>query len=270
VGAADGSLLFAQEQPSRVSAIAPDGRVSILVDQTHGAGALAIDARGRIFAAQRTCTDPGLHEPCNEPTAIGIVYPQSERRTLANMVDGHSLGRVNDLVVGRSGNIYFTSGGAYFLNAGGTVTAFGEDLRTNGIILSRDEKTLYVTNGSTIAAFDVGSDGTPSTQRAFAMLAAGGSGDGMTIDDHGRIYVTSPPGVQVFDASGRYVGLIPTPRPVISAAFAGTDKRTLYVVGSGAADESGHEIVTPEGVRNNAKTIYRLPMASRGFRGRPK
>jgi len=28
--------------------------------------------------------------------------------------------------------------------------------------------------------------------------------------------------------------------------------------------------VTPEGVRNNAKTIYRIPMLARGFEGRAK
>jgi sugar lactone lactonase YvrE len=71
-------------------------------------------------------------------------------------------------------------------------------------------------------------------------------------------------------ADGTYLGLIPTPRPSISAAFAGTGKRTLYVVGSGARGPDGQEFRTPEGVRNNAKTIYRLPMLAAGFGGRAK
>ncbi len=43
----------------------------------------------------------------------------------------------------------------------------------------------------------------------------------------------------------------------ISAAFSGTDKKTLYVVGAGALGPDGKELRPSEGVRNNAKTIYR-------------
>ena len=92
----------------------------------------------------------------------------------------------------------------------------------------------------------------------------------MTIDANGRVYVTSGPGVQVFDVDGKYLGLIPTPRSVITGAFSGPGKKTLYVVGSGALGPDGREFVTPEGVRNNAKTIYRIPMIAQGFQGRPK
>jgi len=63
--------------------------------------------------------------------------------------------------------------------------------------------------------------------------------------------------------------LIPTPRNVISVAFSGPNKKTLYVVGSGAFAD-GREFTTPEGVRNNAKTIYRIPMLAQGFTGRAK
>src|SRR5204863_197369 len=146
----------------------------------------------------------------------------------------------------------------------------GENIRANGIILSRDERVLYVTNGNTVIAFDVRPDGTAANRRDFAMLEAGGAGDGMTIDAAGRLYVTSNPGVQVFTVDGKYLGLIPTPRAVISVAFAGRRKKTLYVVGSGAVGDDGREIVTAAGVRNNAKTIYRLPMLVPGFADRAK
>ena len=48
--------------------------------------------------------------------------------------------------------------------------------------------------------------------------------------------------------------MIPTPRSVISVAFSGPGKKTLYVVGAGALGPDGQEFRTPEGVRNNAKT----------------
>jgi gluconolactonase len=76
--------------------------------------------------------------------------------------------------------------------------------------------------------------------------------------------------VQVLDADGKYLGLIPTPRGVISAAFSGPDKKTLYVVGSGASNTDGSEMTTAPGVRNNAKSIYRIPTVAQGFGGRAK
>jgi gluconolactonase len=270
VGTADGGLLFAQEQPSQVSKLDTNDRVSVFLRDTHGAGALTMDAAGRIIAVERSCTDPGRRspEPCNEPTAISYLTP--EHKTLANSFDGKPLGRLNDLVADRKGGAYFTVGGAYYVNTGGKVTSLRDDLRTNGIILSRDERVLYVTNGNEIVAFDVQPDGLVHNRRDFGRLEAGGNGDGMTIDAAGRLYVTSGPGVQVLDADGRYLGVIPTPRSVISVAFSGKDKKTLYVVGSGALGPDGSEFTTPEGVRNNAKTIYRIPMIAQGYLGRAK
>jgi len=271
VGTADGGLLFAQEQPNRVSKLDRDDHVSVFLRDTHGAGALSIDAMGRILAVERTCTDPGRNAgagPCTEPTVVGILAP--ERRTLADSFDGRPLGRLNDLVADRKGGAYFTVGGAFYTNAAGRVTSLGDNIRANGIILSRDDRIVYVTNGNTVLAFDIQPDGITSNRRDFGRLDAGGTGDGMTIDEAGRVYVTSGPGVQVLDVDGRYLGLIPTPRSVISVAFSGLDKRTLYVVGSGALGSDGREIVTPAGVRNNAKTIYRIQLLAQGFKGRPK
>ena len=77
----------------------------------------------------------------------------------------------------------------YYADPKGVVTKYGDNLRTNGIILSADEKTLYVTNGGRWSAFDVQKDGSLTNQREFAKLEAGG-GDGSTIDSDRRIYVT--------------------------------------------------------------------------------
>ena len=281
VGTADGGVLFAQEQSSRVRKLeradSPrrDGvqtdNLSVYAENTGGAGSLAIDAAGRLVAVQRTCTDPGLNAPCTEPTKIAIVHPEKDRRVLADAFQGKPLGRLNDLVVSRQGVVYFTVGGAYAVVPGSPVVSIGSDLRANGIMLSPDEKTLYVTNGAAIAAFDVQPDGSARNQREFAKLEAGGSGDGMAVDAAGRLYVTSQQaGVQVFAPDGKYLGVIPTPRNAISAAFSGPDKKVLYIVGSGALGADGKEATTPAGVRNNAKTIYRIPMLAEGFKGRPK
>ena len=268
-GTADGGLLFAQEQPNRVSKLDPQDKVSAFIEDAHGPGAIAIDSKGRILAVERTCTDPGGRPAeCKQPTLVGVLAP--ERKTLADNFEGKGLGRLNDLVVDKKGGVYFNGAGTFYVNPGGKVSSIGENIRTNGIMLSRDEKTLYVTNGMAIVAFDVEPDGAVKNQRDFAKLEAGGVGDGMAIDAAGRLYVTSDPGVQVFSPDGKFLGLIPTPRSVISAAFSGPDKKTLYVVGAGALGPDGKEFRTPEGVRNNAKTIYKIAMGAQGFKGRAK
>jgi gluconolactonase len=272
VGTPDGGLLFAQEQPSRIGKLDSTGRVSVFLEDTHGTGALTVDSKGRIFGVERTCTDPGRDPAnCKEPTAVAELSP--ERKTLADNIDGKSLGRLNDLIADKKGGFYFNGAALFYLNSAGKVTTIGENIRTNGITLSPDEKTLYVTNGAEIVAFDVEPEGSVRHQRVFGRLEAGitgGAGDGMTIDGAGRIYVTSGPGVQVLSPEGKYLGLIPTPRSVISAAFSGPGKKMLYVVGSGALGADGREMATPPGVRNNAKSIFRIPMIAAGFQGRVK
>jgi len=269
VGTADGGLLFAQEQPRRISKLDAMDRVSVVLSETHGVGSIAIDSKGRILGVERTCTDPGGRpDQCTESTAVSVLTPA--RSILADRFEGKPLGRLNDLVVDAKDTVYFTVGGAYVVGSNAVVKSLGENIRANGIMLSRDEKTVYVTNGNTILSFDVLPDGNVTNRRDFATLQAGSNGDGMAIDNDGRLYVTSAPGVQVFAVDGKYLGLIPTPRSAISVAFAGPGKRTLYVVGSGALGPDGQEFRTPDGVRNNAKTIYRLPVIAEGFRGRAK
>jgi gluconolactonase len=142
------------------------------------------------------------------------------------------------------------------------VTRYGENLTTNGVILSPDEKTLYVTNGATLAAFDVQKDGSLTNQREFATFTAGG-GDGSTIDSQGRLYVTTGAGVEVIGRDGKHLGVIPTPRGVISCAFGGKDKKTLFVLARGAQDAEGHEVA-------NAAQVWSIPMIAQGYKRRAK
>jgi gluconolactonase len=120
-----------------------------------------------------------------------------------------------------------------------------------------------VSNRFTLVAFDVQPDGSLTNQRDFGKLKAGGFGDGSAIDGKGRIYVTTAPGVQVIAPDGKYLGLIPTPRPVISVAFSGPNKKTLYVLAQGVKDAQGKEV-------DNAAQVYSIPMIAQGFKKRAK
>jgi gluconolactonase len=271
-GTADGGILFAQEQTDRIIKITPDGQQFTLLENMNGPGSVSIDTSGRIFAVQRTCTEPLNDElaGCNELTRVVQVAP--EFRLLAtSFPDGRSLGRLNDLIADGNGGAYFTSRGAYHVDADGKVSVVEEEnLSSNGIMLSRDGRTLYVTNNTVVIAFDVARDGSTSNRRDFASLNGDRGGDGMAIDNAGRLYVTASQGVHVFAENGTWLGLIPTPRSPITLAFSGPDKQTLYVPMMGAVGPDGKAWATPEGIRNTAMTIYTLPMLTPGFAGRPK
>jgi gluconolactonase len=272
VGLPDGSVIFAQEQTSTIRKVDRAGQESVYLSDTHGGGSVSVDAQGRLFVVQRTCTDPGLHlgDMCKEPTAISQYQPT--RRLLAKAKpDGSVLGRINDIVADGEGGAFFTSGGAFHVSADGKVAVVEDrDIRSNGVMLSRDGRTLYVTNNTVVLAFDVAPDGSTSNRRDFASLGGDTGGDGMAIDAQGRLYVTANAGVHVFSPEGQALGVIPTPRRPITLAFSGPDKKTLYLVGTGAVGPDGKAWATPEGVRNTAMTLYRLPMAAEGFKGRPK
>lgn len=269
VGYKDG-LLFAQEQTSQIIRLDGNDIASVFNAEGHGVGSLGIGPENKLIALERTCTDPGQRpDDCQESTGIAELTPA--RKVLADRVDGKPLGRVNDMVVNKHGGVYFSSGGAFYFDpASGKVTQIGENLRANGIMLSPDEKTLYVTNGPAIAAFDVQPDGLVTNQREFAKLQ-NGNGDGMAIDSKGRLYVADQTaGVEVFGADGKFLGLIPTPRTSISVAFGGKDKKWLYVSMLGSTDPDGTEHTVPQGARNTAMSIYKIPMLSEGFKGRAK
>jgi gluconolactonase len=254
VGTDDGGLLIAQNDNSRVVKLDQRGRPSVVYSDTRTGGSLSISSKGALFIVQRALR-----------TAIVQLAPR--KRTLANTYNGDPLDcagvNPNDLTADSKGGVYFTQGGVYYANPQGVVTKYGQNITPNGIILSRDERVLYVTNGPTLAAFDVQPDGSLTNQREFARLEGGGNGDGSTIDADGRIYVTTNPGVQVIDRDGRYLGIIPTPRPVISVAFGGPAKKTLFVLARGARDTAGQEIA-------NAAQVYSIQMVAHGYKGRAK
>ncbi len=272
VGTPDGGLLFAQEQGDTIRKLDAANHEFVYLADAHGPGALSLDTQGRLYAVQRTCTDPGrpYSASCPELTRVSIVAP--EQRVLANSFrDGKPLGRLNDLIADGKGGAYFTVGGVYYVSAQGVVsTVADQDIRTNGIMLSADGKILYVTNVTAVLAFDVRADGSTSNRREFGQLAGDSGADGMAIDGAGRLYVTASTGVHVLGSDGRHLGLIPTPRVPITIAFSGLDKKLLYVGQMGAVGPDGKPWTTPQGVRNTAMTLYRIPMSAEGFKGRPK
>jgi gluconolactonase len=254
IGTADGGLMLALNDSSAVVKLDQDGKASIAYKDTNTGGAISISTKGATFIVER-----GVN-----PTVTELA---PTRRTFADKFDGEPLDClnvvINDLAADSKGGVYFTMGALYYANPKGEISKYGADLHTNGIVLSRDEKAIYVTDNKRVVAFDIQPDGSLTNEHEFGKLEGGGYGDGTTIDAEGRLYVTTGPGVQVLGADGKYLGLIPTPRGVISAAFSGKDKKTLYILARGAKDQAGNEV-------GNAAQVYTIQMIAQGFKKRAK
>lgn len=267
-----GAILLAQEDYDGALRVDAAGKVSQAVAGSYGLSSLSMDRAGNLWGVSRT-ERPGSAKPHKDQVINAVSQLTPTRKVVADKwAGGGTLTvRPNDLIADSRGGAFFTGNCVYYAAPSG-VTVAAEDIRPNGIALSPDDKVLYVTNGPEIVAFDVTGTGTLGNRRSFARMPATDSGDGLAVDAEGRVYVTTVaaavPGVHVFDRTGAHLGLIPTPRPVISAAFGGPDKKTLYVVGSGADDAAGK--IIREGVQQTSATLYRIPVLTAGVQGRAK
>lgn len=151
----DGNVLVAQEDYDTVLRIDGDGKVSVAVANAKGVGSLSMDREGRLYGAHRT-ERPGSAKPDKDSIVNAITMLMPERRIIADKwSDDTTLTvRPNDLAADSLGGAYFTVGCLYYAGPRG-VTVAAENLRTNGIAFSPDDKTLYVTNGGALVAFDV-------------------------------------------------------------------------------------------------------------------
>ena len=211
----DGGIYFAQEQPSTVGRIDEHDKFTILVRDTHGTGALGIDYKKRLIGVERTCSDPGGHpDQCHEKAEVVVITPEGPT-ILAKEYNGKTFWRMGELVCDSKGGVYFSDdNGTYFVDAKGKVSLVADKyVRTNGMMLSRDEKTLVVTNGKTLVAWDIQPGRHDHQSARLRHAGSGGNGDGMAIDNDGRYYVSTGrrPAFRCSIRTGR-TSAIPLPR----------------------------------------------------------
>ncbi len=180
------------------------------------------------------------------------------RSVLADKFEGKKLNSPNDAVLHSSGIIYFTDppyglknqdnnpameldfSGVFALYPDGELKLIDKTIiRPNGIILSPDERTLYVANSDPATAnwtaYDVSATGEISNARviaeAFEDLAAGlpGNPDGMAMAEDGTIFATGPGGVWMMSPIGEKLGVISTGTAIANVTFGGADGRDLYM-----------------------------------------
>ena len=243
----DGSMLVSSA--NSILKVDSSDNVTTFIDNSNQTNAMGWDLKGRLLSVQRA--------KGNEK--VGVLYPREQVTTLADKYQGQPFNSLNDLALDKRGGVYFTDlDGIYYLPPGGSVTRIIADEvpNPNGVVLSPDERTLYVHNkdGVSMLAYDVAPNGTISNRRNFATyksvripghadpsLAEDNGADGMAVDSEGRVYAATNVGIEVFSPRGDLLGVIPVQwgaennriRKMQNVAFGGADRKTLYMVGAG-------------------------------------
>jgi len=196
----------------------------------------------------------------SEHARISRVDPATgQAEGLVDGWGGLPLNSPNDVVVRHDGTIWFTDPSYGYLQGfrpepqlGDYVYRFDpasgrlsvvEDCfdKPNGLAFSPDEHILYITDSGAnqepgsyhvqrphhILAFDV-RDGTHlAGGRLFAVITPGFP-DGLAVDRAGRVYASSPSGVQVFNPAGDLIGQISVPGAV-NFTFGGPAGDVLFI-----------------------------------------
>lgn len=251
----DGQLYFTDVFANRVLKVNPGGKPTMVLEASQGTNGLMFSRPGTVIACQG-----GLGRIISIDAATKVVSVVVDKH------NGERFNRPNDLVVDQQGGVYFTDPkfgagkqdqeGVYYATAQAGATRLVGDLTfPNGIILSPDEKTLYVLQyaAAEAMAYPVTAPGKLGPGKTFFALPqkdAGkkAGGDGMSIDTKGNLYITVPALKQlaVVSPEGRQLGTIALPAVPTNCAFGGQDMKTLYVT--------------------TANVLYALPMEAVGHR----
>jgi len=220
---------------SRVYRVAASGEVSIAFSMA-GTNGLAIGADGRLFGASHVQGAVVRFDPAS---------PSSAPTPVVTGFGGMRFNTPNDLVFRSDGQIYLSDPDwqapspepqsaerAYHVDLEGNVTPIpGAPEKPNGVALSLDERTLFVTGTNGMRRYALAEDGSISG-RAENVAAVSGGLDGLGRDCAGNLYVTGGNRVVVLDRTLTRVGSLSAPGAT-NAAFGGPDRRTLYVTALG-------------------------------------
>jgi gluconolactonase len=152
------------------------------------------------------------------------------------------LGRSNDVAVSKDNHAYVTdlrAARVYHVRPDGTSVAVISNLdNANGVLLSLDEKLLYVSHMAGIKVYDRNPDGTlaNSAGRSFAKTPNDALIDGLWIDDAGNVYAAArhkDQGLWVFKPNGEAWGRVAMSRNPTNGSFGGRNRKTMYVTTGG-------------------------------------
>jgi gluconolactonase len=233
-----GNLFFTDIPANKIYQLDAAGKFSVFLEPSNHCNGLMFNGAGKLLACEM------------DGRLIEIDIATKKVTALATEYDGKRFNAPNDLVIDRDGGVYFTDPhfrapmplpqdkvAVYYRDPAGKVTRLIDDLKApNGVILSPDEKTLYVIPSlqKEMMTYPVLGPGKLGPGKLFCTLQqpAGDDnrgGDGLTVDVKGNLYITAPTGVEVHDPHGKLLGILKFPAQPANCTFGGKDNKTLYV-----------------------------------------
>ncbi len=222
----DGTLYFTDVPASKLYRLTPDGKQSLIVEDTGAANGIALGPDGKLY---------GASSRAKQIRAWDLKTLQMEV-----VAEGTNS---NDLVVRHDGTIYYTdpaAGKIWMIDGKTRERREVDNFRDcNGIALSADQTQLFVAHfpGRFIYAFSIADDGSLENKQPYFHMDIptndpSGHLDGMCVSTDGWLVSATEVGVQICDQPGRVHLVMPLPygskRPCY-ARFGGLDNKTLYV-----------------------------------------
>ncbi|XZE43746.1 SMP-30/gluconolactonase/LRE family protein [Pirellulaceae bacterium SH467] len=213
------------------------GGLEVFLEPSGKCNGLMLDGKGTLIACRM------------DGELIAVDTSSKKVTTLSGEFQGKRFNACNDLVIDKQGGIYFTDPryaapepwpqkveSFYYRSPSGNVSRLGEQLTApNGIILSPDEKTLYVLPSmqKELMAYEVLEPGKIGSGKVLYEIKqpagkTNSGGDGLSVDVDGNLYLTTDLGIQVVSPQGKLLGIIQLPEQPANCAFGGPGNKTLF------------------------------------------
>ena len=228
--AANGDVYFTDIPNNRIHKWSvADKKLSTFAEETNGANGLYFADDGSLYACQG-----------NAKRVVAYTPDGSDTSSLAKRFDGKKFNKPNDLWIDAKGGVYFSDPNygnkelsqdgmhVYYIQPGGEeVVRVADGFKTpNGLIGTPDGSTLYIADigGGKIYRYVIQEDGSLKDKKLFCESGS----DGMTLDQHGNVYLTSGT-VKVFNPKGEQIADLKFPESPANVVFGGKELKKLYV-----------------------------------------
>jgi sugar lactone lactonase YvrE len=218
-----GNVYVADERAKEIYRIDHDGKVTTFSREKAVYRNLAFGPGGKLYASQ------------TDKRRLVALDAEGRETVVADKitVDGLAVTKAGDCYVAASD---MDGGSVQLFRHDGSRQSVAKELGLlNGLVLWPDQGTLVAGKSDFLYAFRVQKDGMLTDRDSYYGLRPHPTEHpviwGLTIDEKGRVYAVSRIGVQFFDSTGRFSGLLlPPERQIcVSATFGGPERDLLYV-----------------------------------------
>lgn len=231
---ADGNVYFSDVRTSTTHKWSVDGELTTFREPSGNGNGMYFDRDGNLLVCES-----------GNRQVTRVSMDDGHVTVLADSYDGKKLNSPNDLWPDPKGGIYFSDPRfrdqtgveqdghhVYYIPADGSPVRRVVDnlVAPNGVLGTADGSKLYVadhgpeTGSEMTFVYDIQPDGSLRNRQ----VAAPEGSDGMTLDEHGNLYLTAG-GVEVYSPDGEKIASITVPEQPSNVVFGGPDRKLLFI-----------------------------------------